>query len=168
DVSGKAKEIRREVHETIRDYMRDMEERTQFNTAIARIMKLLNTLQRFEPKSETDYKVLKEALETIILLLSPITPHISEEMWELLGNKPFVSTHPLPEPDPDALKVEEIQLPVQINGKVRARVSVSPSADEQEVKEAVLSDERVRKWLEGKEIKKFIYVKGRLVSIVTG
>ena len=165
-VEGRAKEVRREIHQTIRDYRRDFEERYQFNTAIAKIMKLLNTLQDFEPENDIDYKVLKEGIETITLLLSPITPHIAEEVWELLGNKGFVVTQPLPEPDEEALKLEEIEIPVQINGKVRARIKIPADAGEEEVKSIALSDEKVKKYTEGKEIKKVIYVKGRLLNIV--
>jgi len=165
-IEGKAKEVRREIHQTIKEYRRDFEERYQFNTAIAKIMKLLNTLQEFEPRSETDYKVLKEGIEVITLLLSPITPHIAEEVWELLGNEGFVVTQPLPEPDEEALKLEEIEIPVQINGKVRTKVKIPAQATEEEVKEITLQDERVKKYTEGKEIEKFIYVKERLVNIV--
>ena len=165
-VEGKAKEVRREIHQTIKEYRRDFEERYQFNTAIARIMKLLNTLQEFEPKSEMDYKVLREGIEVMTLLLSPITPHIAEEVWELLGNEGFVVNQSLPEPDEEALKLEEIEIPVQINGKVRTKVKIPAQATEEEVKEITLQDERVKKYTEGKEIEKFIYVKGRLVNIV--
>lgn len=165
-VEGKAKEVRREIHQTIKEYRRDFEERYQFNTAIAKIMKLLNTLQEFEPKCETDYKVLREGIEVITLLLSPITPHVAEEVWELLGNEGFVVNQPLPESDEEALKLEEIEIPVQINGKVRAKVKIPAQASEEEVKEITLQDERVKRYTEGKEIEKFIYVKGRLVNIV--
>lgn len=165
-VEGKAKEVRREIHQTIKEYRRDFEERYQFNTAIAKIMKLLNTLQEFEPKSETDYKVLREGIEVMTLLLSPITPHIAEEVWELLGNEGFVVNQPLPESDEEALKLEEIEIPVQINGKVRAKVKIPAQASEEEAKEITLQDERVKRYTEGKEIEKFIYVKGRLVNIV--
>ena len=165
-VQGKAKEVRREIHQTIKEYRRDFEERYQFNTAIAKIMKLLNTLQDFEPKNETDYKVLREGVETITLLLSPITPHIAEEVWEMLGNEGFVVTQPLPEPDEEALKLEEIEIPVQVNGKVRARIKIPANAGEEEVKNIALQDEKVKKYTEGKEIKKVIYVKGKLVNIV--
>jgi len=166
EVQGKAKEVRREIHQTIADYRRDFEERYQFNTAIAKIMKLLNTLQDFNPKTEQDYKVLREGIETITLLLSPITPHIAEEVWEMLGNEGLIVNQPIPEPDPEALKVEEMEIPVQVNGKVRARVKIPVQADEEAVKNIVLSDERVQKWIQGKEIKKFIYVKGKLVNVV--
>ncbi|WP_461828724.1 class I tRNA ligase family protein [Aquifex sp.] len=166
NVQGKAKEVRREIHQTIKEYRRDFEERYQFNTAIAKIMKLLNTLQDFEPKSETDYKVLREGIETITLLLSPITPHIAEEVWEMLGKEGFVVTQPLPEPDEEALKLEEIEIPVQVNGKVRAKIKIPADAGEEEVKRIALQDEKVKKYTEGKEIKKVIYVKGRLVNIV--
>ncbi len=165
-VKGKAREIRREVHETIRDFRRDFEERLQFNTAIARIMKLLNSLQDFRAESEEDYKVLKEALEVMVLLLSPITPHISEEVWEALGKEGFVVLQPLPEPDEEALRREELEIPVQVNGKVRARIRIPADASEEEVKEIALREERVKKYTEGREIKKVIYVKGRLLNIV--
>ena len=166
NVSGKAKEVRREIHQTIIDYRRDFEERYQFNTAVARIMKLLNTLQKFKPETELEYKVLKEGIEVITLLLSPITPHIAEEIWEILGNKGFIANQPIPEPDEEAVKLEEVEIPVQVNGKVRAKIKIPAYADEETVKSIALSDEKIKKWTQDKEIKKFIYIKGRLVNIV--
>ena len=166
NVQGKAKEVRREIHQTIKEYRRDFEERYQFNTAIAKIMKLLNTLQDFEPKDELDFKVLKEGIEVITLLLSPITPHIAEEVWEMLGKNEFIVNQLLPEYDEEALKLEEVEIPVQINGKVRAKIKIPADAGEEEVKKLALENEKVKKYTEGKEIKKIIYINGRLINIV--
>jgi len=163
---GKAKELRRLIHETIRDYMIDMGRRYQFNTAIAKLMKLFNELSSFEAKSEKDLKVLKEGVEVLLLLLSPITPHICEELWHRIGGEGLIVTKNLPEVDPEALKVEEVEIPVQINGKLRGRIKVPFGAEEEKVKEIALSDERIRKHLEGKEIRKIIYVKNKLLNIV--
>ena len=163
---GKAKELRRLIHETIRDYMIDMEKRYQFNTAIAKIMKLFNELSSFEAKRDTDLKVLREGVEVLLLLLSPITPHICEELWQRIGGEGLIVTKSLPEVDPEALKIEEVEIPVQINGKLRGRIRVPFGAEEKEVKEIALSDVKIRKHLEGKEIRKIIYVKNKLLNIV--
>jgi len=164
---GKAKELRRETHRALKEYLEDFR-RWQFNTAVAEVMKLLNALQSFEPKTELDYKVAGEALEVLTLMLSPIAPHVAEEVWESVGREGFVSTAPFPEPDEEALKEEEVEIAVQINGKVRGRIRVPAEAGEEEVKRLVLSQERFEKFLRGKEVKKFIYVKGRLVNLVVG
>ena len=165
-LGGKARKLRRIVHETLEGYLTDMEKRYQLNTAIARVMKLLNELTAFNPETDEEKKAMREGVDVLLKLLAPITPHICEELWQRLGGKGLISLQPLPEVDSDALKVEEVELPVQINGKLRARVKIPYGAEEKIVREIALGDERVRKYIEGKEIKKVVYIKNRLVNIV--
>ena len=163
---GKAKELRRMIHQTIKGYLSDMERGYQLNTAIAKIMKLLNELSDFKPSDENDRKVIREGVEVLLLLLAPITPHIAEELWSRLGKEELIALQPIPEPDERALEVEEIEIPVQVNGKLRARVRIPFGADEETAKEIALKDEKVRGYLDGREVKKVIYVKNRLINIV--
>jgi leucyl-tRNA synthetase len=165
-LEGKTAELRRLVHETIRGYLQDMDRDFQFNTAIAKVMKLLNELADFSPQTETDWKVVREGVETLLLLLAPITPHICEELWQEIGGEGLISEAPFPEPDPEALKVKEVEIPVQINGKVRARIRIPYGSDEETVKEIALSNERVKSYTDRKEIKKVIYVPNKLINIV--
>ncbi|NPB06074.1 MAG: class I tRNA ligase family protein [Aquificae bacterium] len=166
-VSGKARELRREAHRALKEYLEDFR-RWQFNTAVAEVMKLLNALQRFEPKTEEERKVAGETLELLTLMLSPITPHVAEEVWEQMGKEGFVSVTPLPEPDEEALKEEEVELVVQVNGKVRDRIRLPADAGQEEAERAALASEKVKKFLEGKEVKKVIFVKGKLINFVVG
>ena len=165
---GKTKDLRREIHSALKGYLRDMEDRYQLNTAIARIMKLLNALTGFKPDDDTDLKVVKEGVETLLLMLSPIAPHICEELWQRIGGEGLIVNASLPQVDESALELEEIELPVQINGKLKAKVKVPADAGEEEVREIVLSHEKVKSLIEGKEIKRFIYIEGRLVNLVVG
>ncbi|WP_457600654.1 class I tRNA ligase family protein [Hydrogenivirga sp.] len=167
-VKGKAKELRRVIHQTIKEYLTDMEKRFQFNTAIAKIMKLLNELSDYEPEGEEGRKVVKEGTEVLLLLLSPIAPHISEELWHRLGHETLIALEPIPEPDEEALKVEKVEIPVQINGKLRAKVRIPYDADEETAREIALRDDKVKGYLNGKQVKKFVYVKNRLINIVLG
>ncbi len=163
---NKARELRRTVHEILNGYLRDVEQEFQFNTAIAKAMKLLNELSSYKVSEEIDIKVLKEATEILLLMLSPITPHICSELWERIGNRSLLLNQPMREPDPQALEREEVEIPVQVNGKLRARLRIPYDAEEDTVKSMVLQDERVRKYVDGKELKKFIYIKNKLVNIV--
>ena len=166
DVQGKARDIRRRVHETVDGYLKDMERNFQLNTAIAKVMKLFNELSRFSPETDADWKVLKEGVEILLLLLAPITPHICEELWQEIGKEGLISVAPFPEPDMEALKLEEVEIPVQINGKVRAKIKIPFGSDEETVKDIALKNERVRSYINGKEIKKIVYVPNRLLNIV--
>ncbi|MEO2067955.1 MAG: class I tRNA ligase family protein, partial [Desulfurobacteriaceae bacterium] len=144
----------------------ELEERFKFNTAIASIMELFNEVHKFSPKTPKDKEVLKEAIEKLIIMLSPFTPHIAEEMWEITGHEKLLAESKWPEVDESALKVDEIEIPVQVNGKVRGKIVIPADASEDLVKDLALENEKIKKYVEGKSIVKFIYVKGRLVNIV--
>ncbi|MFZ8785205.1 class I tRNA ligase family protein [Thermocrinis sp.] len=164
-VEGVAREVRKKAHQTLKKYLQDMEE-LSFNTAIAGIMELLNTLQDFKPETQTDHKVLKEALELILFMLYPITPHICEELWNRLGNQRLMVFYTFPQPDPEALKEEEVEIAVQVNGKLKAVVKVPIDAQEDAVKSIVLAQEKVAKALENKKLQKVVYVKNKLINLV--
>ncbi|SNZ14435.1 class I tRNA ligase family protein [Hydrogenobacter hydrogenophilus] len=165
NLQGQARDVRRKTHQTLKRYLTDMEE-LSFNTAIAGIMELLNYLQDYQPQGEEDYAVLREAFEVILFMLYPITPHICEELWHRLGYPKPMCFYPFPKPDETALKVEEFEIPVQINGKLRAVITLPVDADEEVAKSTALSNEKIRKFIDGKEIKKVIYVKNKLLNLV--
>lgn len=160
------KELRRKVHQTLKKVTDELQERFKFNTAIASIMELFNEISKFKAKTEGDKRVLKEAIEKLTIMLSPFTPHVAEEMWEITGHTTLLAEEKWPEVDESALKVEEIEIPVQVNGKVRGKITIPADANEETVRELALSNEKIKKYTEGKNIVKFIYVKGRLVNIV--
>ncbi|MCS6998678.1 MAG: class I tRNA ligase family protein [Aquificaceae bacterium] len=161
----RARELRRKTHRTLKRYLQQMES-FSFNTAIASIMELLNALQDFEARGEKERKVLKEALEIVLFMLYPITPHICEELWQRLGHERLMVFYTFPEPDENALTLEEVELPVQVNGKLRAVIKVPVGAEELTVKELALKDQRVSQWLRGKELRKVVYIKNKLLNLV--
>jgi len=165
-VAGRAKELRRLVHQTIREYEIDVGKRLQLNTAIAKLMKLFNEMSSFQVQGEEDRKVLKEGVEVLLLLLSPIAPHICEELWHRIGRETLIARERFPDVDEEVLQVEEVEIPVQINGRPRSKVRIPYDAGEEEVRSLVFKDERVKKYLEGKEVRRFVYVKNRLVNVV--
>lgn len=160
--------LRRAVHKTIRKVTEDVEERFHFNTAIASVMELLNTLQSFEQSSSGSSAVLKEALESVVLLMAPFVPHITEELWQNMGNTVPLSSTAWPEYDRDAVVDEELLVVVQVNGKLRSKVTVAAGTGEEEIKALALADEKVLLFTEGKTIRKVIFVPGKLINIVVG
>jgi len=163
------KKLRRTVHKTIRKVTEDIEERFHFNTAIAAVMELVNSINSFEPKNlPSSAPVLKEAVESVILLLAPFVPHVSEELWESLGHGKGIEADGWPAYDPAAAIEDELLVVVQVNGKLRGKVTVPASASEDEVKSAALADDKVKSFTEDKAVKKIIYVPGKLVNIVVG
>jgi leucyl-tRNA synthetase len=163
--------LRRKTHETIRRVTSDVEVRKQFNTAISAMMELVNDLYAFTKGQESAPTpaaafVAREAIESLILMLSPFAPHTAEELWEQYGNEGGLAAARWPDYDAKAAKAEEIEIPVQINGKVRGRVTVSPDVDDAELERVVLANPAIQPYTQGKSIKKVIIAKGRLVSIV--
>jgi leucyl-tRNA synthetase len=161
-VSGDAEsdaDTNRLIHQTIRDVAERVES-MKFNTAIAALMTLANRLGQLDQVAKTDW-------ERFVLMLAPFAPHVAEEMWERLGHTESLARHPWPEFDAAAAAEEQIEVPVQVNGKLRAKVTVAASAAEAEVKEKAL--EAVAKYIEGKEVRKVIYAgrgEKKLVSVV--
>ncbi|MBA3027336.1 MAG: leucine--tRNA ligase [Desulfobacteraceae bacterium] len=168
EVAGRFREIFKKTHETIFRVTRDIEERYHFNTAISAVMELINTMtgvNETDP-SEKEKGVLRFAVESAMLLIAPIVPHIAEELWQGMGKQGSVLHAPWPKYRDDALVKEELEIVVQVNGKLRSRFTVSADTDEETIKQLALSDERVAKFLDGKPVKKIIVVKQKLVNIV--
>ncbi len=146
------------LHQTIKKVSDDIE-KMSFNTAVAKMMELVNEMSRETKISPIAYRIL-------VQLLSPFAPHMSEELWSILGNKESISKSEWPKYDAELAKESTFTIAVQINGKVRDQIEIDANASEDAVKKLVLESEKVQKWLEGKEPKKIIYVKGKLVSVV--
>ncbi len=169
ELDDTARGLRRTTHKTIRKVSEDIESRFHFNTAISAIMELVNTIQSFSPKNQpANAGVLREAVESVVLMLAPFVPHFSEELWELLGHQGGVESTGWPAFDPAAAIDEELLIVVQVNGKLRGRITVPADMAEGAVKEAALADERVRSYIEGQSVRKVVYVPGKLLNIVVG
>jgi len=158
--------LRRKTHQTIKKVTEDVEGKFHFNTAIAAIMELVNEMSSLSGREESGLPVMREALETVVLLLAPFVPHLSEELWEKLGYQGSIFLHSWPGYDEEALKIEEIVIAVQVNGKVRHRITVAAGISEEELKKETLTNDRIKELTAGKEIKKVIIVPGKLVNIV--
>lgn len=158
--------IRLKIHTTINKVNDDIGRRYTFNTAIAATMELINILSHAKDESENGRAIMREGLETVILLLSPIVPHITEVLWREFGHTKPIIDAAWPEVDESALVQKELQLVVQVNGKLRAKIMVPSDADQKQIEESAISDENVQKFIAEKQIRKVIVVPGRLVNIV--
>jgi len=160
------KALRRQVHQTLVKVSDDLGRRHTFNTAIAAIMELLNAVNRAPAATAVDRSVIQEALEFMVLMLSPIVPHICHRLWQVLGHADAIIDQPWPVPDADALKAATREIVVQVNGKVRGRVTVSADATEAEVRTAALGDGNVQRFIADQPVRKVIVVPGKLVNVV--
>jgi leucyl-tRNA synthetase len=163
------KNVRRLTHKTIKKVTDDIELRFHFNTAIAAIMELLNAvvaLAKGGSESENEMPVIKTALETIVALLYPFVPHVASELWESLGQKTSLEAVPWPSYSKEAMEQENLLIVVQVDGRVRGKITVPADASSDTIKEEALADPKVRGFLSGKEIQKVIQVPRRLVNIV--
>jgi leucyl-tRNA synthetase len=171
EFSDSARALRRKTHQTIARVTQDFEE-LHFNTSVAALMELSNTLGDFrvEPHAAepTEVYAVREALEALVSMLTPFAPHIAEEMWEALGHKGgLLGGKPVwPEANKELARKEELEIPVQVNGKLRSRLVVAPDTPEEELRAMALADEKARGFTEGREIVKVIVVPQRLVNIV--
>jgi leucyl-tRNA synthetase len=156
----------RKTHQTIKRVTNDIEREYHFNTAIAALMELVNDLSSFEPRSEDDWKVFRFSIETLLLLLSPFSPHISEELWESMGNKKNILEQKWPSWDEDIAKKEEIELVIQINGKVKAKIMLPAGLSDDEVRKKAIDEPKIQEIIGKKALKKVFIVKGKLVNIV--
>jgi leucyl-tRNA synthetase len=161
-------EMRQKTHKTIKKVTEDIE-RFHFNTAIAAVMEMVNYIYQIKDDIEATPPtgaVWRETIESLILLLAPFVPHMAEELWEGLGKKESVIKAPWPEYDQQAIAEEEIVIVVQVNGKLRDRLLVPVSSEEEEIKKMALTSPKVRRHINGKEVKKTIFVPEKLVNIV--
>ena len=166
NLSNGHQELRRKVYTTLEKVTDDMTRRFTFNTAIAANMELINELSKFTEKSPQADAIRQESFNTIVLMLSPVMPHVAQELWGKLGNDGLVMDQDWPEIDEDALVQSNIQLMIQINGKLRGKVDVDVDADDKTVEALALENENVQQFLEDKTVRKVIVVKGRLINIV--
>ncbi len=165
ELSPEGKKLLRAIHKAIKEVTEDMEN-FKFNTAIARLMETLNYLQKFSPSKDEELKLLKFAFKNFLLLLSPLAPHISEELWEEIGYSPSILQYPWPKYEKKWVKEEEVTIVVQINGKVRARFPAPLEADEEWLKEKALSLPKIQNLLRKREVKRTVVVRGKLINLV--
>ena len=165
-LSADQKALRRDVHKTIAKVSDDIGRRQTFNTAIAAVMELMNKLTRAPLESEQDRAVMSEALSAVVRMLYPITPHICFELWKALGNESNIDHAEWVKADEAAMVEDEKLIVVQVNGKVRGKVTVAADADEETVKTVAFADENVKKFTDNTQIVKVIYVPGKLLNVV--
>ena len=170
ELSSAARALRRKTHQTIARVTNDFEH-LHLNTSVAALMELFNELSSFgvDPAtaSSTDLFVVREALESLVLMLSPFSPHISEEMWEGMGHSGgLLTSAKWPTFDPELARSEELEIPIQVNGKLRSRVMALPEVTEEELRRAALADDKVKALIDGREIVKVVVVPQRLVNVV--
>ncbi|PUA41933.1 leucine--tRNA ligase [Pseudomonas protegens] len=165
-LSDEQKAIRRAIHLAIKQASQDVGQHHKFNTAIAQVMTLMNVLEKAPQGSNQDRALLQEGLQTVALLLAPITPHISHELWKQLGQEGAIIDAGWPVLDESALVQDSLQLVIQVNGKLRGQIEMPASASREEVEAAARSNENVLRFTEGLTIRKVIVVPGKLVNIV--
>jgi len=163
--------LRRRTHLTVKRVTEDLGGRFHFNTALSAIMELVNDLYRFDFEAQNSPEtagVLREALEVCLQLLSPFAPHLADELWEHLGHTSCLIEHPWPTWDPACIEAHEHLIVLQVNGKVRGRLTVKPGTPEEEIRRLALENDRVQRWTEGKAVKKIVVVAEKLVNVVIG
>ncbi|KAF0235120.1 MAG: leucyl-tRNA [Desulfovibrionaceae bacterium] len=167
ELSPLLKELRRREHAMVAKVAKDIEGQFQFNTAIAAVMEMLNFLYaNVDALKQESPQAVSSAVNALITVLSPMAPHICEELWEMLGHKKLLADQPWPIHDPAALVTDTVTVVVQVCGKLRGKIEVAADADEESVKAAALAEENAVKHIEGKTVRKVIYVPGKLVNIV--
>ncbi|MBK5944459.1 MAG: leucine--tRNA ligase [Halorhodospira halophila] len=165
-LSDPQRDLRRKVHETIAKASDDIGKRFTFNTAIAAVMELCNALGKAGDDSDAGRAVMQEGLEAAVLILAPITPHLCHHLWFELGHTAPVVEAAWPEADEQALVRDEVELVVQVNGKLRGHVTLPADADEQQAREAALAEHNVQRFVADKEIRKVVFVPGKLINVV--
>jgi len=171
ELSVDARALRRKTHQTIAKITSDFDQ-LHLNTSVAALMELFNQFNDLNVNptraSQSELFVAKEALEALVVLLAPFAPHAAEEMWEGLGHTDgLLNGRPMwPTTDPELARREELEIPVQVNGKLRSRLVTSPEVSEDELKAAALADDKVKALIEGQEVVKVVVVPRRLVNIV--
>jgi leucyl-tRNA synthetase len=165
-LSAAAAQLRWQTHHTLERVTGDIARRRVFNTAIAAAMELLNAVSRYQETGSAARAVRHEALEIIVLGLSPMVPHICHELWHALGHEQALIDESWPQPDAAALRQETVEIIVQVNGKLRGRVQVAAGADEATVSAAALADDGVRRFAGEAPPRRVIYVPGKLLNIV--
>ncbi len=166
-LSGSGKALWRLLHETVAGVETDIGNRQTFNTAIAKVMECLNALARFEPEEPADRVLAKDVLITIVHLLHPIIPHVTESLWRSLGGEGLLASRPWPVPDPAALAREEVELVVQVNGRRRGSLRVRVEEEEPAIRSRILADPALARFIDGARVERWVFVPGRLINVVT-
>ncbi len=166
DVGPQGRELRRKLHQTIAKVGDDIGRRYTFNTAIAALMELMNAVAKYEETGDAARAIRQEVFENTVLMLAPFVPHVSEALWEALGHEGLAAEAPWPEVDESALKSSEVELVVQVQGRLRGRITVPADAREEVLRETALADPNVQRFVEGQTIRRVIVVPGKLVNIV--
>ncbi|MFZ3045113.1 MAG: leucine--tRNA ligase, partial [Desulfatirhabdiaceae bacterium] len=168
DLDGDLRQLAKKIHHTIYKVSTDIEDRFHFNTAISAIMELSNLMYGMapEPVSTLKLSVLRLAVETVTLLLSPIVPHMCEEIWSVLGYSQSITQTPWPAYNPEALTKDELLIVMQVNGKLRSKMTVEVDTPEETIRQMALKDEKIQKFIESRPIRQIIVVKNKLVNIV--
>ena len=169
-LSPAARKVQRKLHQTIRRVTEDFGGRWHFNTSIAAVMELMNELYAYEDaasrgEAAAPAALLADVQRDLVLLLAPFAPYLAHEMWEMLGETSDLLREPWPQYDPALAKEEEVEIAIQVNGKVRSRITIPADAEEAQVRELALADEKVKAAIVGKEVVKVLVVKGRLVNV---
>jgi leucyl-tRNA synthetase len=167
NLSPEARRIRRKLHQTIKRVSDDFQGRWHFNTCIAAIMELVNELYGVEENiARIPASLLSDVQRNLVLLLHPFAPYVTSELWEMLGERKDLLRAPWPKYDPALAKEEEIEIPIQVNGKLRSKIVVSADADQNTIQQTAQSDEKLKAAIRGKQIVKVIVVPGKLVNVV--
>jgi leucyl-tRNA synthetase len=165
-LSDAQRDMRRQAHQTLAKITDDIGRRRTLNTAIAAVMELLNALAKYQPANHQDRSVIQEALEIAVLGLSPIIPHVTHALWRGLGHEIALIDEAWMQADPDALRTANVSMVVQVNGKLRAQISVPVGSDDATIRAAALADSNVQKFVGAAMPRKVIIVPGKLVNIV--
>ena len=165
-LTNEQKEVRRAIHLAIKQASQDIGQNHKFNTAIAAVMTLMNVLEKAPQTTEQDRALMQEGLETVALLLAPITPHICHALWNELGHADAVIDARWPSVDESALVQDTLQIVIQVNGKLRGHIEVAAQASREDIEAAARTNENVLRFTEGLTIRKVIVVPGKLVNIV--
>ncbi len=160
------RELRRKIHLTIDKVNDDIGRRYTFNTAIAAVMEMMNALSRADIKDDNDHAIMREGVETAILLLAPIVPHITDALWIALGHEEALINAAWPKSDTAALEQSTIEMVIQVNGKLRSKITLDKNTDKEQIEAMATEDENIKRHTEGKTIRKIIVIPGRLVNIV--
>ena len=160
------KNLRRKTHQTIAKISDDLGRRHSFNTAVAASMELLNAVNKFTDTSDNGHAAEREALESVVVMLSPIVPHICHALWQELGHESALIDQRWPEYDESAIEMDLVEIVVQVNGKLRGRISVAVDTAKDAVEATALADKNVQRFIGDNDVRKVIIVPGKLVNIV--
>jgi leucyl-tRNA synthetase len=167
EFSSSAKDLRSAAHKAIGGVAKSIED-FAMNKAVAQIRELSNAIAAFKPQDDADLWALRESFEILIKVFNPMMPHLAEELWSQLGHETLLTNEPWPSADESLLKQDTVTIGVQVNGKMRGTIDIAPDSSEDIAREAALAQDNVQRAMDGKQIRKFIYVPGKIVNVVAG